>query len=107
MIDTIDAKEREQVYRKACSVYGEDSQIVVAIEELSELQKELCKVLRGKINVDNLAEELADVEIMTEQMRIMFFGNSEIDSYESTIVDDYKAAKIDRLRCRIAKETNV
>lgn len=51
-----------------------EKQVIVAIEELSELQKELCKSLRNKdkINLDNLIEEIADVEIMLEQMKIYF-----------------------------------
>ena len=49
-----------------------DKQVVVAIEELSELQKELCKHLRGKTNVDNITEEMADVHIMLSQMQILF-----------------------------------
>lgn len=57
----------------------EDKQLIVAIEELSELQKELCKTLRDKINRDNLIEEIADVEIMLQQLRIFFnISNSDI-----------------------------
>lgn len=47
--------------------YG-DKQLVVAIEECAELQKELCKGLRGKLNRTALAEELADVCIMANQV---------------------------------------
>ena len=55
MIDKID------LYDKLLKKYG-DKQIIVAIEELSELQKELCKHLRGKIDITNLIEEIADTE---------------------------------------------
>lgn len=53
-----------------------DKQVVVAIEELSELQKELCKHLRGKTNVENITEEMADVHIMLSQMQILFKINN-------------------------------
>lgn len=57
---------------KARSRYGATAQTIVAIEELSELQKELTKSLRGIGNIDHIAEELADVEIMLDQLRIIY-----------------------------------
>lgn len=44
----------------------------VAKEECSELIKEVCKMTRGKGNIQNLAEEMADVAICIEQLQIMF-----------------------------------
>jgi arginine/lysine/ornithine decarboxylase len=46
--------------------------IIIAIEELSELQKELCKMLRGSANNKNLVEELADVVIMLQAIQTIF-----------------------------------
>lgn len=46
--------------------------MIVAIEELSELQKEICKYLRGKGDMQHIAEEVADVEIMIEQLTMAF-----------------------------------
>lgn len=60
--------ERRQVYRKALDRYGTNNQLVVAIEELSEATKELCKYLRGEGNEDHLIEEVADAMIMLEQV---------------------------------------
>ena len=40
-------------------------------EEMAELQKELCKEARGEDNTDAIAEEIADVKIMLEQMTIL------------------------------------
>lgn len=87
---------REIIYRKAFDRFGKVNQITVAIEELSELQKELCKVLRGNMNIENVVEEIADVEIMIEQLRIMFNADRDIDKV--------KAQKIDRLKCRMLEE---
>ena len=39
----------EDTYRKAIETYGAYAQTVVAVEELSELQKELCKAIRPGI----------------------------------------------------------
>lgn len=62
---------QESVYVKLIEKY-KDKQLIVAIEELSELQKELCKTLRGNINKENIIEELADVYIMLDQIKIYF-----------------------------------
>ena len=51
---------------------GKQMQMIVAVEELSELQKELTKNMRGKDNLDALAEEIVDVEIMIAQLKLMF-----------------------------------
>lgn len=63
--------EKKELYEKAFKKWG-DLQIVVAIEEMSELQKELCKALRGNYNLPEINEEVADVEIMLEQIKQIF-----------------------------------
>lgn len=80
--------ERKELYKKILNNYG-DAQIIVAIEELSELQKELCKSLRSNYNYGNIVEEIADVEIMLEQMKIYF----EINEDE---IEEMKEIKIKR-----------
>lgn len=71
-MNQIPYEEREKVYTNALVTYGEKMQMVVALEELSECQKEICKFLRGLGNAGNLAEEIADATICLEQMRIIF-----------------------------------
>lgn len=46
-------------------------------EELSELQKELTKWLRGKCNPAGLLEEMADVSIMLNQLQLIFGDPTE------------------------------
>ena len=87
-------KEKEnEVYREALKKWGDVLQTVVALEEMAELQKELSKNLRGSNNVDAIAEEIADVEIMLAQMKLLHNCR--------TMVETVKAAKIKRLaeRC--------
>ena len=60
------------VFEIAIEVYGKDMQLTVAVEELSELIKEICKNKRGANNVENIIEELADCYIMMEQLEIIF-----------------------------------
>lgn len=70
----------ELILNELVEKYG-NKQVIVAIEELSELQKELCKHLRDKTNIENITEELADVYIMLYQMQYLF----EISNYELNV----------------------
>lgn len=47
-------------------------QEVIWIEELGELQHEITKSLRGMLNKEHLIEELADVLICLEQLKIKY-----------------------------------
>lgn len=70
--------QRIQTYTNAMIRYGDKNQMVVALEELSEAQKEICKFLRGCGNLDHLAEEIADATIVLEQMRYIFGINNVV-----------------------------
>ena len=61
----------EKIYQKAINTYGPMMQQVVAVEELSELAKEITKQIRGKGSLINLVEEIADVKIMISQLMII------------------------------------
>lgn len=89
-----DSLRASVVFRKALNQYGADSQVFMVMEEMSELQKELCKNHRCADNVSSIAEEIADVEIMLEQMKILFAVGP--------LVEEVKAAKIRRLADRLA-----
>lgn len=82
---------------KAIDIYGELNQKVVAIEELAELQKEITKDLREKGNRINLTEELADVEIMLEQLKEMYLIDTQA-------LDLIKRQKLERLDKRINRD---
>lgn len=71
----------KNLYKEAISKFGTSAQIIIAMEECSELIKELSKVLRGKCNVDNVSEEIADVQIMLEQLKIIFNCGSGVDMW--------------------------
>lgn len=52
--------------------YGEGAQLLVAIEEMSELIKEIVKHSRGKGDKEHIAEELADVYVVLEYIKKIF-----------------------------------
>lgn len=83
----------KELYQLALKTWGYDAQTVMVFEEMSELQKELCKHARGKDNQDHIAEEIADVLIMLEQMMILH--NCE------DLVFQYKQEKKIRLEKRL------
>lgn len=82
---------------KAIETYGKDMQLNVAVEELSELIKEICKNKRGSDNRENIIEEMADCYIMLDQLSIIF-GISFLE------LDTIKDEKISRLAKRLMAE---
>ena len=79
--NTVPYEDRRQVYKDAIAAFGEMKQMIVAIEELSECQKEICKILRGGEDFSRLAEEIADATIMLEQLRLIFNVNDQVCEY--------------------------
>lgn len=49
-------EERKEIYEKARRTWGTQAQIMMAIEEMSELTKELCKHFRGRPNGEEIVE---------------------------------------------------
>lgn len=83
----------KELYRRALDAYGAEAQTRMVFEEMAELQKELCKNSRGQYNWRHIAEEIADVEIMLEQMMVLHDCES--------LVAGYKRYKLDRLEERL------
>lgn len=75
----------------AVNVYGKTSQCTVCMEEMAELSKNL----RGQDNAAHIAEEIADVEIMLEQLKLMFSIRDE--------VTQQRTVKLQRLDNRISQ----
>lgn len=72
-------EEDIELYKKLIQTYGQ-TQMIVAIEELSELQKEICKSFRCKDKnqpINSIIEEMADVYIMLEQMKLYYNVSDE------------------------------
>lgn len=71
----------ESIMKEAIQTYGKQNQIMVAIEEMSELTKELSKNHRGNDNISAISEEIADVEIMLAQLKMIFNNRDEVGVY--------------------------
>jgi NTP pyrophosphatase (non-canonical NTP hydrolase) len=72
------------LYQLALDKWGVDVQLTVVMEELSELIKEVCKLKRNNGHLDHLAEEIADVEIMCEQLRYIYNLDSSVDYWKKS-----------------------
>lgn len=78
----------EELYKAAVQKFGERAQILVAIEEMSELTKALLKYIRhedfnqGDYDdiVESIAEERADVSIMLNQLAVIFGKNEDAET---------------------------
>lgn len=66
-----------QIVREAIRKYGKESQLIIAMEEMSELTKELSKHIRGYDNRAHILEELADCEVMFDQIKEIFEFNDD------------------------------
>lgn len=93
------APDDERIMQQAIETYGVQAQCDVAIEEMAELTKAIVKIRRvaddyekTQAALDNLLEEIADVDIMIDQLKIMW-GPKQ--------VEEYRRKKIERLERRL------
>lgn len=87
------AMNEENILLQAIVEYGQDAQTDMMIEEMSELAKALLKHRRypdDEGTIDNIREEMADVQIMLDQMQIIYGDDSQ-----------YRAQKLHRLAKRL------
>ena len=98
------APDDERIMQQAIETYGVQAQCDVAIEEMAELTKAIVKIRRvaddyGKTQaaLENLLEEIADVDIMIDQLKIMW-GQKQ--------VEEYRRKKLERLERRLEGDRN-
>lgn len=92
-------EEEYELYKQVIEKNGVAAQMIVAVEELSELQKEICKFLRDKGNLDHLAEEFVDVEITMSELLVIFRSQNIFP-----LLDTWRGYKLDRLAKSVKKK---
>lgn len=80
---------RQAILRAAVEKYGSGAQQMKTIEELGELIRALARAN----DPDNIAEEMADVEIMLGQLRIILGNDADVERW--------KVKKLQRLNRRL------
>lgn len=63
---------QRSIMAELINYYGHESQKMMLLEEMSELQKEICKDMRYDPDLEAITEEVADVLIMLEQIQMMY-----------------------------------
>ena len=72
------------VLKRALETWGEQAQMLMVVEEMSELMKEVLKnINRKKNNIDAIIEETADVEIMLEQLKENYQIVEKVEAYKN------------------------
>ena len=86
-------KQEEQTFQVAFERFGEPHQLMLCFEEMAELMKAISKAIRysREGHKTHITEEIADVEIMLEQVKMIF----DIDDGD---VEMWRLDKIVRLR---------
>lgn len=73
----------DPVLKRALKTWGEQAQMLMVVEEMSELMKEVLKnINRKKNNIDKIIEETADVEIMLEQLKENYKIAEKVEAYK-------------------------
>jgi len=87
--------DEKQLYQKALNKWGIDSQILMTIEESSELILVLAKINRNYngSSIKQIIDEMVDVSIMIEQLKIILNCNEDFEKI--------KTEKLIRLEFRI------
>ena len=66
----------EEIYREAIRQWGTKAQLLMWLEESSELNHAICAYLRGREGAkEGVIEEMADCQIMLNQLKIVFEGD--------------------------------
>lgn len=88
--------------QKIAEHYGKDTQAVQCAEELCELACAVLKYRKRRCSkeFDNVIEEIADAEIMLEQIKYLFGIGNEF-------IDEIKQEKINRQLLRIEREEKI
>lgn len=86
--------DKTELLKKAINTYGVQAQKDMMIEEMSELTKALLKERRAdnitieKLAKDNIREEIVDVQIMLNQMKIIYGYKLEWENRELQRLSD-------------------
>ena len=87
--------DKNDIYRSAISQWGLDAQILMVAEEATEMAHAALKYNRhpNSETTGNFAEEIADCELMIEQMRLLPSLNK--------LIDEMKIKKLKRLESKL------
>lgn len=82
-------EEKIKVLKPIISACGDKAQMLQSIEELSELQKAICKYLKApkEETKEAITEEMADVSIMLDQLLIILENEKDMQQIVALKID--------------------
>ena len=89
----MDKESAQAIYRAALDTFGTEAQTKKLFEEIGEFMEAFCKCSAGRDKLSHLAEEMADVHNMLDQMAVLFDCEAEVERQ--------KRYKLKRLEQRI------
>lgn len=98
----MNSKKAYKIMKKAIKKYGVEKQLLICIEELSELIQAITKMERypnDETRKNDLTEELTDVLICLDYLALIY----EIDEVK---IDEIWSKKLKRLKERMKNEEN-
>lgn len=75
------------IYKRAVDFYGSILQMLMLVEECGEMVVAISHYRRGKLSQAQLAEHVADLEIMCSQMRVIVGDRVVEDQKQKKLVD--------------------
>lgn len=88
-------QDEMEVLSKAVKVYGVENQLSMLQEECCECSVAINHLRRQRITLHGLINEMVDVEIMIDQMKLI---------YPSEVWNKIKHEKLERLKNNLEKE---
>jgi NTP pyrophosphatase (non-canonical NTP hydrolase) len=87
----------DQIYAETLALYGESHQLVKLTEECGELVQALCKYFNKKSvkNKTNVIEEMADVEILIAQIKLLFKDENQFNEVKKSKILRQKQRNIE------------
>lgn len=83
------APDAPSLYRRALKVYGHGAQLGQTIEECAELIVAINHYRRGRLGLEHIAEETADIENMCAQMRVLV-GDAAVDAVKRSKLERFE-----------------
>lgn len=88
------AYEQERILRQNIQRNDTVEELVIIMEELAELSQQVSKKIRGKVDRMHLLEEIADVYICLDELKML-------NSFTEKEIEIAKSVKLNRIRNKL------
>ena len=96
--------EERDLYRRTVNVWGIKAQMNMLMEECGELIVACCHLERGRVGPKRMAEEIADVQNMINQVICILDDEMDGENQMSRLVDLQMLVKMERTERRLELE---